>query len=409
MASLKNYRYWGKTPSGRYTSGTLLAASQKIALQQLENQQIVPEFLESVALPFWKRQFSLKSHHISPPMRLRFTKQLALLLRAGISLSTALETLAQQETGNALAIAIDKMIRGVSDGQFLHETLANQGNLFDAAYIQMVRAGEMAGDLPNVLEKIGRFDERSLRAKRKTLSSLIYPLIVSLMALGVILFLCIYIVPRFQILLDGDRKGMPLPRLTRMVMGFSDLLRFHKTFIISILLLIILFFWRLNHFPRWRRYFSRISLRLPLFGPLIFRQNLAIYLRTLSILLENQLPFGQALQVASQTIRHQLLRTAFEEIAQRVLTGETLSRAFAFLPTQLPLVKGLIAIGEMSGQLALLLSSASDAIEEELDQSLERLGVVLQPLIVLFLAGGVAIIAVAMFLPLIQMLQFSPL
>lgn len=335
----------------------------------------------------------------------RFTQQMATLLNAGVPLSESLDLLGKAEIFPKIHSAIAGLARAARSGRLLHEAMQLYPSVFDENYRNMVRAGELSGDLGKILANVGRFREKMARAKSKTISSLIYPILVTLVALGIIFFLAMYLVPRFEQLLIATNKNATLPALTRWVTSVCCFLRDHFWwfFIVLCLLGAVVILLQQNH--RFQIGFSRCQLKIPLFGGLIFRQNLAIFVRTLGILLDNNVPFVEALRLAANGMRHPALQEIMFSCVRRVREGELFSETLRSSPVQMPLVRALVEVGEATGKLSETLLSASEQLEQELDRAIERTSALLQPVIVLCLAGVVSVIAVAMFLPLTQLLQ----
>jgi type IV pilus assembly protein PilC len=340
---------------------------------------------------------------------LAFTRQLAVLIRSGVSLLKALQILARQEKNPTLRLVLATAVQGLILGQPLHAILETFPQIFDVTYCQMVKAGESSGDLGATLEHISSFRMRILRTKHRTVSALFYPATVLVVALVAVLFLTTYVVPRFESLLQASHSSTPLPTLTRTLIAFGTFLRTH---IYSLLLTVMLAICALcagGKTQPGRLLRGKICLRLPFLGQLFLMQNLVIFLRTFGLLLEHAVPTTEALALAANGLPNPAMKLHLLQLVDRVRAGESLIDLLAPSPFMLPFVHGLLVVGEESGHLADMLLHAGEATTEELDRHLERAAAVLQPVVVLILAGVVALIAAAMLLPMAQMLQLSEL
>jgi type II secretory pathway component PulF len=410
MESLKTFVYFGRGSGGGYESGEVRARGLSSAQSLLLERGIAVEFLTEKRPPFWKRDWNFgKNRTPLPRTLLAFTRQLALLLRAGISLLRALELLARHDSGTALGKILESLIREVGMGHHLHEALALHPKAFDDTYRQLVRAGEASGNLAAVLEALATFRGRAIRTRSRTISALIYPLTVLAVALVALLFLSARVIPKFQLLFRDGGNAPDLPALTRHVTAGCETLRSHFTSLLLFLLISLSLCYFHGRTERGRRRFSSLALKIPLTGRILEKQNLVLFLRTLGLVLGGGVPFAEGLRLACAAVPNAFLRNYLESIAARAREGVPLGELFAESPHVPAAVQGLVAVGEASGSLAPMALHAADILEEELADALERLSALLRPLVVLLLAGVVGTVAAAMFLPLTQLLQFQSL
>jgi type IV pilus assembly protein PilC len=340
---------------------------------------------------------------------LAFTRQLAVLIQSGVGLLTALQLLERQEKNSTLRLVFETAIQGLILGQPLHAILESFPQIFDVTYCQMVKAGESSGDLGATLEHISSFRMRILRTKHRTVSALFYPVTVLIVALVAVLFLTTYVVPRFENLLQASGSSASLPTLTRALIAFGTFLRTHVGSLLPVTALAILGLVIGGQTQPGCLLKGKISLRLPFLGRLFLMQNLVIFLRTFGLLLEHAVPTTEALALAANGLPNASMKSYLLQLVERVRAGESLVDLLAPSPFMLPFVHGLLVVGEGSGRLADMLLHAGEATAGELDRHLERAAAVLQPVVVLILAGIVALIAAAMFLPMTQVLQLSDL
>ncbi|MDR1456458.1 MAG: type II secretion system F family protein [Puniceicoccales bacterium] len=351
--------------------------------------------------------FHFSHRKVDESQLLAFTRQLAVLIGNGVGLLNALQILENQEKNSMLQLVITTSIQGLILGHPLHTILQSFPQIFDVTYCQMVKAGESSGDLAATLEHISNFRMRILRTKHRTISALFYPVTVLIVAMIAVLFLTTYVVPRFENLLRANHSSTPLPTLTRILIAFGTLLREHAHSLLMMAMLVILAIFICGRTQSGHLLRGKIALRFPFFGKLFLMQNLVIFLRTFGLLLAHATPSTVALSLAANALPNAAMKSHLLQLVDRVHAGESLIDLLAPSSFMLPFVHGLLVVGEGSGHLADMLLHAGEATAEELDRHLERASAVLQPVVVLILAGVVALIAAAMFLPMTQMLQLS--
>ncbi|MDR2667831.1 MAG: type II secretion system F family protein [Puniceicoccales bacterium] len=372
----------------------------------LSERRIAIDFLAEKKLSLWRRNLHFgKKTRVSAEQLVSFTRQLALLLRAGIHLIDALEMLGQRDKKLPLAGILQSVAAEVRAGRFLCEAMELHPNVFNETYRNLVRAGEASGDLAVVLESIASARGRELRSKTRAVSALIYPVTVLVVALLAIMFLTGRVIPRFQNVIQGDGSTMAMPTVTRVVMSFCQFIRTQQLRIFFSLIAIPLAIALWAKTERGRKLCSAAILRIPLLGKLILRQNLVLFFRTFGSVLGHGVPFSESLRLSCRAVSNAALRNYFEIITIRAGEGVPLGELLAQTATIPASVRGLIAVGERSGTLAVMATYAADILEEELGNAVDRVSAILQPATILILAGAVAIVAAAMFLPMTQMIQ----
>jgi type IV pilus assembly protein PilC len=402
MEPLKSFTYFGRDSGNMPAWGELRAHGTAAAAAELSRRGIAVEFLREVH----RRKKWKGSAKVPPERLLLFTRQFALLLRAGIPQASALALLAAGEESPVLRRALEGIGDGLRMGSYLHETLAGHGNVFDPIYRRTVRAGELAGDLPAALEALAGARAKAIRARSRTISALIHPLTVLAVALCAILFLCSHVLPRFLTCYQAAGTGEKLPALTRAMLSFSIFFNHHWFGLIFSLAAAIAAIAAYGKTRRGRLQFSRFSLRIPVIGPLLLRQHLIPFLRTFSHCLRQGIPFAEAFPMACEVVPNAFLRAHLAALGAR--SGEGVPLAEILPRSLLPgTVTGLIAVGESSGSLSPMAAFAADLLDEELALSLERLTAVMRPLVVLLLAAVVGMVALSLFLPLTQLVQLD--
>ncbi|MDR3117187.1 MAG: type II secretion system F family protein [Puniceicoccales bacterium] len=354
---------------------------------------------------FSKIAFLRRGQGKDPEFLIALASRLALLLRAGISLTAALEMLIRQEGKAPRKVLLEEILRGLNQGRYLHEVLGDRGSIFDESYRRMIRAGELAGDLPSVLEALATARRRTQHARARTVSALIYPVLVLAVALCAILFLCGHVLPHFQELYRSQR----LPTLTAGALTLGQFLQRRGMALAITLALALVALVLYGKTPAGRQFLPKIPFRIPVLGKLLRRQCLVLFLRTFSLSLRHGIPYGEAFSLASSAVPVAFLRSQLHAIGVRSCEGVPLGEILAGETPFPAAAAGLLAAGESAGNLAAMASHAADLLEEELSLSLERLAAILRPLIILLLAALVAWIAIALLLPIAQLSQLQGL
>jgi type IV pilus assembly protein PilC len=334
-----------------------------------------------------------------------FTRQLATLLRAGMPLLRGLELLTRQERNPAFRRALGEMGAAIKSGGTLSAAMAAHPRVFDRLYLNMVRAGEAGGMLDGVLDRLAKFQEKSLQLRGKIKSALAYPIIVLLVAVGILVGLLLFVVPKFRQIFADLLKGAPLPPLTQLVLTVSDAVKTHYALALALGSAGWIGFKLFHRTPRGARLFDTWIIRLPLFGELILKAIIARFSRTLGTLLAGGVPILPALLITRDTCANARVAAAVTTVHDRVKEGATVARPLEAMRIFPPMVTGMIEVGEHTGQLPGMLGKVADIYEEEVDHAVAGLSSLIEPLLILFLALVVGTIVIALFLPIVRIVQ----
>ena len=340
-----------------------------------------------------------------------FTRQLATLIGAGVPLLQALDAIHQGMKSQALEPVVQQLRRQIAAGQSLQFALQQSG-IFNNLYCQMVAAGELAGNLDEMLNRLAVHTERQQQLLRKVRMALVYPIAVLVIAALVVTVILIWVVPVFQSIFSSF--GAQLPASTRFVLGLSaGLLHWGVPVVISAVLVFLVLRRQYRRSEIWQWQLALWSLKLPLIEGVVCSANLAAWTRCLSMLTQSGVPLLDALEVLSGVCNNRVYAQTCWHIRQSVLRGSSLAVALESKPVGVELKKGLfpillvqmIDIGEQSGTLTSLLAKAADAQEESLEQQVQGLTQLIEPLLVVVLGGLVGGMVVALYLPVFQLGQ----
>jgi type IV pilus assembly protein PilC len=334
-----------------------------------------------------------------------FTRQLATLLRAGMPLLRGLEVLARQEPNLGFRRVLEALAESIKSGGTLSEAMAGHPRVFDRLYLNMIKAGEAGGVLDVVLDRLAIFQEKSLKLKGKITAAMVYPLIVMTIAVIILAGLLVFVVPKFRQIFADLLKGAPLPPLTQAVLTVSDGVRHHYLVVLAgaaVLWIGLKFFRRM---PAGARVMDLLVVKLPVFGDLCLKAIITRFGRTLGTLLSSGVPILPALLIARDTCGNSLVAGAITEVHDRVKEGESVARPLEGTAVFPPMVTSLIDVGEHTGQLPEMLGKVADIYEDEVDNAVAGLSSLIEPILILFLALVVGTIVIALFLPIVRIVQ----
>ena len=293
------------------------------------------------------------------------------------------------------------------EGQSLAEAMAREPRSFPPLYRAMISAGESSGSLPVITERLAALLEQQAEVRGKIISALAYPIILTLVAFGVVAGLMISVVPR--VVEQFDNAATQLPLITRIVIGISDFLSnwWWALFIASVLAGVG--FWRAMKVKTFKYRFDAMVLKLPLIGRLIRDMNAARLARTLATMVHSRLPLLEGMKLTTRTVRNAVLREALEEAVESIRSGGSLSGALRNAGTFPPLLVYLVASGESAGQLDTMLERAADYLEREFQNFTSTAMALLEPAIIVVMGGVVALIILSILLPILQLQNLTGL
>jgi type IV pilus assembly protein PilC len=389
------YAWRGLDAQGRPQQGQLQAPQPELARAQLRRSGITVQSLQ--------RQWWIRRERVSPRQLGTLTRQWAALLRAGVSLAPALRMLERSAPSATLSDLMRHVREEVEAGVPLSHALAQHPQHFGALYVSMVHAGEVAGILDTLMERLAHTLEKNEALRARVRSALSYPSVVIAIALAVLALILLQVVPVFE---DVFRAfGAELPWSTQLVLGLSSGLQQHGLWLGLCLVGLAWLAHRQWQQPAWQRALGRRLLALPMLGEMLRSAVLARWAHTLSALLAAGVPLTEALPTAGQASAHPVYTRLSEHLQRRVAQGGRLSEGMAHTGRFPDLLVQLCATGEDTGTLESLLARAAELMEQELDARVSALASVLEPLIVVVLGAAIGGILVAMYLPIFRLGQ----
>ena len=390
------FRWSGLDPQGRPQRGTLQALHADLARAQLRRQGIQKVQVQRV---WWSQPDGIKSKDLAT-----MTRQWAAMLKAGVPVVQALSMLCKSMAHKSLVRVMQTVLSDVASGVALHDALAQHPRVFSSLFVYMVQAGESAGILDEIMERLSQTLEKNEALRSKIRSALMYPIAVLLVATGILVLILMWVVPVFEDVFQS--LGAPLPWSTQVVVSLSDSLVQTWPVVLAMLALPI---WAAKHTgpaaSSLRLWAAQWFLRWPVLGPLLTTSVVARWSQTLSALLSAGVPLSEALGPTAQACDHPVFERATLQLQRRVVQGSSLSEAMGQTERFPAMIVQLCATGEETGALDTLLSRAGSLMVTELDDQVNGLTSLLEPLIIVVLGGLIGAILVAMYLPIFNLGQ----
>ncbi|MBA3730301.1 MAG: type II secretion system inner membrane protein GspF [Sphingomonas sp.] len=401
---MPEFAYHALDPKGRERRGKVSAATDAAARASLETRRFHVVRMERHTLAEASASDSIaqsfRSRRLNGKQLTLFTRQLATISQVS-PLEEALRTIARQSEQPHVRAVVANVADGVVEGRRLADAMARESKSFSPLYRAMVSAGESSGTLPDLLERLAALLERQAEMRGKVLSALAYPIVLTLVAIGVVAALMIAVVPR--VVEQFDDVGQQLPLLTRIIIAISSFLANYWWALVITLILSAVIGWRVLKDEGARYTFDRSLLRVPLLGRLIRDLHAARMARTLATMIESRLPAVEGLKLTAGTISNRALRRATEGVVDSIRAGGSISGALARAGVFPPLLVYLAASGESAGRLDSMLARAADYLEREFDNFTATALSMLEPAIIVVMGAVVATIVLAILLPILQL------
>ncbi|MFA7184086.1 MAG: type II secretion system F family protein [Victivallales bacterium] len=334
-----------------------------------------------------------------------FTRQLAILLDAGLPLIRSLRTLERQSKDPIVKMVLGETADAVETGATFSEALAKNPKSFDKLFLNMIRAGEAAGAMETILNRLANFMESAARIAGKVKSAMIYPVVVLIVAGGVTVGLMVFIVPNFTKIFDDLLEGEPLPALTQWVISLSNMMKNQSLGMIGGIVAFIIVIKIIGKTKLGRHGFDWLKYNAPLFGPIVAKTAIARFSRTLGTLMSSGVGVLGALNIVKETAGNEVVSNAIAKVHDAVKEGEGIAPPLGATKIFPEMVISMIEVGEETGKLPDMLEKIADTYEEEVDNAVGALTSLIEPLMIVGLAVVVGSIVIALFLPLTKIIE----
>jgi type IV pilus assembly protein PilC len=424
---MPKYDYVALDQKGKETKGSVEAASQNEAIGRVKDMQLFPTKIIETEKVQEKKASKQKSRpkaggkkrgkldmqinikipgiggKVKPKVLTTFTRQLATLVDAGLPLLRGLRVLEKQERNSTLRRILGELALAIEGGSTFSEALAQHPKVFNRLFVNMVKAGELGGVLEVVLKRLAEFSEKAQKIRGKVKAALFYPIAVLVVAVGILGLLLVFVIPRFKDVFAG--MGVKLPGFTVFVLAISDAVRLHVLPTLGAVAVVVVLFLLAIKTKIGRLVWDKIKLKVPPFGVVVSKVAISRFTRTLGTLVSSGVPILQALTIVKETAGNVIISNAINNVHESVKEGETITSPLEASGVFPPMVVSMVDVGEQTGALPEMLLRIADNYDEEVDNAVASMTSLLEPIMIVFLAGIVGSIVIAMFLPLIAMIQ----
>ena len=334
-----------------------------------------------------------------------FTRQLATLVDAGLPLLRGMRVLEKQERNPTLKSIIGDLSIAVEGGSTFSEALAQHPKVFNRLYVNMVKAGELGGVLEVVLNRLAEFQEKAQKIKGKVVAAMFYPVAVLIVAVIILAVLIIFVIPKFKEVFAGLGEGRPLPAFTQIVLNISDTVKDNIIGTIIVIAAVVIAFMLFKRTKFGRNVWDKFKLKMPVLGPVVSKVAISRFTRTLGTLVSSGVPILQALTIVRETSGNVIIANAVTAVHESVKEGETITAPLEASGVFPPMVVSMVDVGEQTGALPEMMMKIADNYDDEVDNAVAAMTSLLEPIMIIFLAVIVGSIVVAMFLPLIDLMN----
>jgi type IV pilus assembly protein PilC len=425
---MPKFSYVAMDQKGKETKGTLEVASQNEAINRVKEMGLFPTKIVEVdkvkakaskasargaARPAGKKgkggamNINIKIPGLGGGVKAKvlttFTRQLATLVDAGLPLLRGLRVLEKQERNPTLKSIVGDLALGIEGGSTFSEALAQHPKVFNRLFVNMVKAGELGGVLEVVLQRLSEFMEKAQKIKGKVIAAMFYPVAVLVVAVGILILLMVKVVPQFKTVFEG--MNITLPAFTRLVLSISEMIKDNILGTLGIVVGIWFVLFLLVKTKFGRHAWDKLKLKMPIIGPVVSKVAISRFTRTLGTLISSGVPILQALTIVKETAGNVIISNAVGAVHESVKEGETITAPLEASGVFPPMVISMVDVGEQTGALPEMLLKIADNYDDEVDNAVAAMTSLLEPVMIIFLAVIVGSIVIAMFLPLIEMMN----
>ena len=395
------YKYEGVDVNGKKVIGQIDATSEKevrklMRAQSVRVKKIIPPSILEFDLSAWMVEKGLATA-VSNKELCTFTKQLSVMISAGVPILQSMEILYRSERNPTLKMSIKKIATDVGEGKTIAEAMSSQKG-FDKLYCNLVRAGEAGGILDQILKKLAVHMDKQEKTKAQIKSAMMYPTVVVAVGIVVIWAMMVFVVPQFTGMLKESNQEIPW--ITQFVIDVSDFMGTYTPIMVPAAIVLVAMLVSYIKTPAGKIVWDNFSMRMPVFGGIIIKGNLSSFANTLATLLSAGVSLIDALDICIETIDSSVIAQDLKEVKKKVTEGKTLTEPLSKIPYFPELVTQMIRVGEQTGQIDDMLARVAEVFEEEVDSLVTGMTKMIEPIIIVVLGGIIATILVAMYLPM---------
>ena len=386
-----------ETNSGREIRSTMEAATEQAAVAALLNRNLLVVSIQGKV----GKKGRTSGGRVGLADLVIFTRQLATMIDAGLAIVQSLQALADQTPNKVMRDVIRDICTRVEGGDSLSEALQKHPKAFDRLYVCMVAAGERGGLLAEILARLATYLENTARLRKKVKSAMMYPTIVTIVAIGITIFLLVKVIPVFADIYSGFGAQLPAP--TQFLISLSAILqKYFILFLLALGALVYGWFYFIKT-PAGRWFWDSRRIRLPIFGSIAHKICLARFTRTLASLIRSGVPILEVLQIVSQTVGNVVMEKAIKDSSTDIERGEGIAAALGKHPIFPSMIVRMITAGEQTGKIDTMLERVSDFLDEEIETTLSGLTSLIEPILIVVLGVVIGGMVICMFLPIFKL------
>lgn len=395
----KTFVWSGKTLRGTIESGEVAADSREAAIAQLRLKNITPTVVTEKAS---KAALGFKGR-VRDKDIVVFTRQFATMIDAGLPLVQGLEILSSQVENKTLAKVLSAVKTDVESGSTYADSLKKHSRIFSDLYVNMVAAGETAGILDTILNRLAVYIEKAMKLRKKVKGAMIYPIVVTGVAVLVITVIMVFVIPTFSKMFATFGGTLPLP--TRIVITMSNFLTgMGGVMLLGVIIAAVVFIVQARKTEKGKSLIDKLLLKLPIFGTILTKVAIAKFTRTLGTLVSSGVPILDGLEITAKTAGNKVIEHTVLDVRKGVAEGKTLADPLSKAKVFPPMVTHMIAVGETTGALDAMLGKIADFYDDEVDATVSNLTAMMEPVLMIFLGTSVGFIVVSMYLPIFKLI-----
>jgi len=394
------YAYKARDKGGNVLNGTIVADNEALVLARLREQGFVP-------LEVDKQKRGMNIELTAKKVKFKelsvFARQFATMVNSGLPILRSLAILAEQTENPELARVLGVIRTDVEQGSSLSGAMTKHPKVFNDLFVAMVKSGETGGSLDDVLLRLADMIEAEVRLRGKIKSAMTYPIAVVALVVLIMSAMLLFVVPQFQTIYGSLGGSLPLP--TRVLLTMSNIFKKYWYIVLIGSLVFRFFFKRWKKTPNGRAWVDKMKLRVPIFGILFQKTALSRFASTFSMLLRSGVPILQSLEIVAETVNNRVVSDAVDDVQASVREGESMAKPLARHAVFPPMVVQMIAVGEETGQVDMMLEKVATFYEQEVEASVDALTSLIEPLLIAVIGGCVGAAVIALYMPMFNIIK----
>ncbi len=395
------FQYKVRDRTGNITTGSLVADSEALVLSRLREQGLTPLDVKREKKGIGQIEFGGKKVKLKQVAI--FSRQFATMVNSGLPILRAIGILSDQTENKELARVLNETRLDVEQGSSLSGAMGKHDHVFNNLYVSMVKSGETGGSLDTTLLRLAEMIEREVQLRGKIKSAMTYPVAVVALVVLIMSAMLLFVVPQFEGIYGQLGGELPLP--TRTLLWMSETFKAYWYFVLAGAIAGRFFLRRWKKTPRGREVMDSLKLRAPVFGSLFHKTALSRFSGTLAMLLRSGVPILQALEIVSDTVNNKVIGKAITDVQASVRDGESIAKPLAKYPVFPPMVVQMIAVGEETGQVDVMLEKIAQFYDQEVEASVDALTSLIEPILIAVIGGCVGMAVVALYMPMFNIIK----